>query len=208
MKIHRNVVAAVLVLAGCATQPAYEWRHPQHADRARFDTDRAQCEYEASAATGNYSPNNRGYRTDIGRAIADQIDINSRQTQIGVLCMRARGYYQAPISQAAYQAPPVARAVVVPPPPPPGSPPPPPQAQKPAGKSFDVDKVDQLQPGISTVIDATALLGKPQAEAVISNNTKLLQWIEIVGYTSSHVSILFDANGRMIRVQQKSTVGH
>lgn len=93
----RKALVLALLLTGCATQPRYEWRHP-HGDKAQFDKDYAQCSYEAAAATGSYSPNNRGYRTELGSMVADNIDKNQRHNEIGNLCMKARGYIQHAIT--------------------------------------------------------------------------------------------------------------
>ena len=75
------------------------------------------------------------------------------------------------------------------------------------GSKFDVAKVDQLQPGISTSSDAIALLGKPTSESSMQDGSKLLQWLysqgTLVGGSGAHVAILFDATGKMVRVTQK-----
>lgn len=87
----------VLLLAGCATQPRLEWRHPQHGDHAQFRNDVNQCEYEAVKASGSYAPNNRGYRTSLGQSLADQMDVSSRKDEISIACMKARGYALLPV---------------------------------------------------------------------------------------------------------------
>jgi len=205
----------LLLLAGCATQPTYEWRHSQHDDRARFDQDAAQCRYESAAATGSYSPNNRGYRTAFGRALADAIDMSSRQTDIAILCMKARGYYQAPILAASTPPPAAyAQAVATVAPPALTTAPPVEPLGVPAVKapmitrpSFDIARVDLLEPGISREADAIALLGKPNAETGTANKQRVLQWAYSTVRSAAHAAILFDGDGIMIRVTHKFSSG-
>lgn len=75
------------------------------------------------------------------------------------------------------------------------------------GHSFDLNKVKELRPGISTTQDAKILLGKPTSTSVINNDT-LLQWQYIHGTPTrgrgKHVAILFDKNGKMIRVTHQT----
>ncbi|MGE5304662.1 MAG: hypothetical protein ACM3TN_15235 [Alphaproteobacteria bacterium] len=73
------------------------------------------------------------------------------------------------------------------------------------GNKFDPDRVDELKPGISTIADATAILGPPALESVDSNGTRLLQWqythiSAFSGLSGADIGILFDDTGRMIRV--------
>lgn len=86
----------LLALSGCATQPNYQWQHP-HNNQARFDQDKARCEYEAAVAVGSYTPDTSGYRTVLVAALSEQMDINRRSGEIAVLCMKARGYTQQAI---------------------------------------------------------------------------------------------------------------
>lgn len=75
------------------------------------------------------------------------------------------------------------------------------------GKKFDIAKVDQLEPGVSTIADAVKLLGPSTAESSLANNSKLLQWQysqgSIVASSGAHVAILFDQAGRMVRITHK-----
>lgn len=75
------------------------------------------------------------------------------------------------------------------------------------GNKFDVSKVDQLQPGVSTSADAIQLLGPPTSESSFQNGTKLLQWQyaqgTLIGGSGAHVAILFDAGTKMVRVTHK-----
>lgn len=75
------------------------------------------------------------------------------------------------------------------------------------GSKFDIESVDQLKPGESSISDAKALLGPPTAESTQANGSKLLQWQysqgTLVGGNGAHAAILFDATGKMIRVTHK-----
>jgi hypothetical protein len=74
------------------------------------------------------------------------------------------------------------------------------------GHRFDPGAVAQLQPGVSTERDAIDRLGPPLADVFnYTDGSKLLQWHYVRGTpigTSSEGSaaILFDADGRMVRV--------
>lgn len=137
------LIAATLALAGCAVAPQYMWVHSQHTDEARFRQDVAECEYNAVRSTGNYTPDTRGMRTAFGAALSSAIDMRERRTEVGVACMRARGYVQRPVDHTALRvnadpAVPTQPANLVPPPyvappaPPPAAiaPPPPPIATR------------------------------------------------------------------------------
>ena len=79
------------------------------------------------------------------------------------------------------------------------------------GSKFDLSKVDQLTPGVSTMSDAIQLLGPVRAESTLQNNSKLLQWQYVqgtpVGGSGAHLAILFDASGKMVRITHKSSTG-
>jgi hypothetical protein len=73
------------------------------------------------------------------------------------------------------------------------------------GNRFDPDRVDALTPGISTIADATAILGPPAFQSSDSNGSRLLQWqytqiSAFSGLSGADIGILFDDTGRMIRV--------
>lgn len=73
------------------------------------------------------------------------------------------------------------------------------------GTKFDSAKVDTFQPGVTTINDATAALGKPYSTSDMGKSGKLLQWI----YAGSiggggHVAILFRPDGTMERITQRS----
>lgn len=79
-----------------------------------------------------------------------------------------------------------------------------------SGNKFDASKVDQLRPGISTAEEAVTLLGKPTAESNLVDGSKLLQWqymsVLVASASSDHVAILFDTNGKMIRITHRSQI--
>ena len=72
------------------------------------------------------------------------------------------------------------------------------------GTKFDSAKVDTFQPGITTVEEVTATLGKPYSMSDMGKNGKLLQWIYTDVGGSSHVGILFRPDGTMERVATRS----
>ena len=79
------------------------------------------------------------------------------------------------------------------------------------GNKFDISKVDQLQPGISTEDDAIKLFGNPTSVSTNPDNKhELLQWIysqgTLVGGNGAHLAISFDKNGKMIAVIQQTKI--
>jgi len=73
------------------------------------------------------------------------------------------------------------------------------------GNKFDPDRIDDLKRGVSTIADATAILGPPAFESPDGNGTRLLQWqytqiSAFSGLSGADIGILFDDTGRMIRV--------
>jgi outer membrane protein assembly factor BamE (lipoprotein component of BamABCDE complex) len=72
------------------------------------------------------------------------------------------------------------------------------------GNKFDISKVDQLKPGVSTIADAQSLLGAPTSKSEMADHAELLQWQyvqgTVVGGSASHTAILFDRYGKMVRV--------
>ena len=80
-----------------------------------------------------------------------------------------------------------------------------------SGHPFDSEAVAQLQPGVSTERDAIDKLGAPSAALVpfaafnYADGRKLLHWVYVhrvpIGTNSeARAAILFDADGKMIRV--------
>lgn len=68
------------------------------------------------------------------------------------------------------------------------------------GTKFDSAKIDTFQPGVTTIEEVTATLGKPYSMSDMGKNGKLLQWIYTGMGGSSHVGILFRPDGTMERV--------
>lgn len=98
----KTTLILALLLTGCATaSPPMMWKHHAHENRATFDQDIAKCRYEAVQATGSYTPDTRGYRTMLGQDLAAAMDMTKRQSDIGMLCMKARGYSMHPVDHTA-----------------------------------------------------------------------------------------------------------
>lgn len=72
------------------------------------------------------------------------------------------------------------------------------------GTKFDSTKVDTFQPGVTTIEDATAALGKPMSVSDMGKSGKLLQWIYTGIGGGAHVGILFRPDGTMERVSTRS----
>lgn len=72
------------------------------------------------------------------------------------------------------------------------------------GREFDSSKLNQLQSGTSTIMDANRLLGKPTAMSTNSDGSQVLGWhyakSSLGGAKSEVVSIIFDSSGKMVRV--------
>ena len=77
--------ALCLALAGCATAPV-RWTKPG-ATVTDFDQAKAECQYEAVKSTASMPT---GY--GLGGAIASGIEEGTRQGEVAVLCMRAKGW--------------------------------------------------------------------------------------------------------------------
>lgn len=78
------------------------------------------------------------------------------------------------------------------------------------GTTFDIERADQLKPGVSTISDATRLLGPAKYETTRGDDSKILQWQYVrgtfVGGSGAHLAILFDASGTMVRVVHRSKI--
>lgn len=76
------------------------------------------------------------------------------------------------------------------------------------GHKFDPSAVDSMRPGVTTIQDAETALGKPASSSAVVNGGTLLQWIytqgSVVGASSAHIAVLFDKNGKMVRVTYRS----
>src|SRR5437016_6247664 len=71
----------------------------------------------------------------------------------------------------------------------------------PTVNAADPHRYTELTPGVSTAADATKILGAPNSYSAMPQGQTLLQWMQFHGAHGIHLAILFDANGRMIRVQ-------
>jgi outer membrane protein assembly factor BamE (lipoprotein component of BamABCDE complex) len=76
------------------------------------------------------------------------------------------------------------------------------------GHKFDPSAVDSMRPGVTTIQDAETALGKPASSSATANGGTLQQWIysqgSMVGASSAHVAVLFDKDGKMVRVTYRS----
>lgn len=77
------------------------------------------------------------------------------------------------------------------------------------GNKFDIQNINKLTPQVSTISDATKLLGPPMAQSVLPGDAMLYQWQyaqgTLVGGSGAHVSIVFDSLGNMVKVQHMSS---
>jgi len=79
------------------------------------------------------------------------------------------------------------------------------------GNKFDPQDINLLTPQVSTISDATNLLGPPMAQSALPNGAMLYQWQyaqgTLVGGSGAHVAIIFDGEGIMVKVQHISSTG-
>jgi outer membrane protein assembly factor BamE (lipoprotein component of BamABCDE complex) len=80
------------------------------------------------------------------------------------------------------------------------------------GNRFDISKINQLQPGISTEQDAIRLFGQPVSTTTNpQNDHQLLIWSYAYGTAlatggRAKLAISFDANGKMLKIIQEAKV--
>ena len=74
------------------------------------------------------------------------------------------------------------------------------------GNKFDPKNLDLLIPEVTTIADATRLLGAPVSESAMADGSILYQWQYITAGSGAHVGILFDSEGVMVRVTHKSLI--
>ena len=76
------------------------------------------------------------------------------------------------------------------------------------GQDFDMAEVDRLQPGVTTLEQAKEKLGKPQSITNAADGRVGVVWVRsqaVMGSASSKgVAILFDKDGKMIRVVKRN----
>ncbi len=72
------------------------------------------------------------------------------------------------------------------------------------GKNFDINAIDSLAPGETTIQEAIAKLGKPVTKSKLANGETILGWNYIiaspVGAKSRFAQIKFSADGKMQQV--------
>ena len=85
-------VMGFVIIAGCSTSPK-GWEQSGVA-KSQLDADKAQCEYEAKAATASYrtTPTKKGESAALGTAIGDGIVVAEKRVELTNDCMKARGY--------------------------------------------------------------------------------------------------------------------
>ncbi|VVU52007.1 hypothetical protein [Burkholderia anthina] len=78
------------------------------------------------------------------------------------------------------------------------------------GNKFDIHDADQFIPGVTTMQQAQEKLGAPTATNATSNGGTLQQWVysqaSMFGGTSSNLAILFDKDGKMVKIANKEQV--
>lgn len=77
-------------------------------------------------------------------------------------------------------------------------------------RRIDVASIEMLKPGVTTVDDAKKSFGEPTSQTSMQQS-QLLQWIsfdqqKIVGAKGVHISLIFGADDKLIRVQSKTVV--
>jgi hypothetical protein len=76
------------------------------------------------------------------------------------------------------------------------------------GQDFSMADVDAMQPGITTFQDAVAKLGKPNSTSMSGDGRTASSWVRVTaglgGSSNKTVIIVFDKDGKMIRVAQRT----
>lgn len=73
--------------------------------------------------------------------------------------------------------------------------------------NYSPAKLGELQAGKTTLHEAKLLFGEPTSEMALPNGGTLLQWQQrkqqgVPGAPDSHLAIVFDADGRMLRIER------
>jgi outer membrane protein assembly factor BamE (lipoprotein component of BamABCDE complex) len=76
------------------------------------------------------------------------------------------------------------------------------------GEKLDMAAVDSMQPGVTTLADAKAKLGKPYSVTTNEDGTKSVIWMYthvnlVAGTKQQAVSVVFDKNDKMVKVGQR-----
>lgn len=71
--------------------------------------------------------------------------------------------------------------------------------------NYSPEKLSELEPGVTTMHDAKQVFGTPTSVMEVPGGGTLLQWQQrktgaVPGATDRHVAILFDDDGRMVRI--------
>lgn len=79
---------------------------------------------------------------------------------------------------------------------------------KTVGTEFDMNRVDEMKPGVTTLAEATELLGKPANVNYSPDGGKLAQWsfikAQYLGKSSSgRLAVVFDKDDKMVRIAQR-----
>ncbi len=79
------------------------------------------------------------------------------------------------------------------------------------GTKFDIAQADTFQPGVTTLSEAQSSLGKPMSVSTAADGTQVLRWqfvsVTPVQNTGARLDIVFDKDGKMVRVARRTTVG-
>ena len=88
MRMQVSFIALTALLSACATSPA-GWQK-SGAPMSELERDKAQCTYEAKAATASYK--SQPSKPGEAAAIGDGVVIAEKQIELTNECMKARGY--------------------------------------------------------------------------------------------------------------------
>jgi len=87
-------IGFIFLLEGCGSNQVWV---KNGITQAEFNSDKAQCEYEAASATANYNTGSTAYGIGAaaGQGFAEGITIGLKKIELQKLCMQAKGYYLA-----------------------------------------------------------------------------------------------------------------
>jgi len=80
------------------------------------------------------------------------------------------------------------------------------------GNKFNPEDVNKLTPGVSTLAEATEILGPPMSTSALPDGNMLYQWQYAQGTalgagSGAHLAIAFDQSNTMIKVTHMSSTG-
>jgi len=77
-----------------------------------------------------------------------------------------------------------------------------------SGSRFNMDDVDAMKPGVTTLTEAKEKLGKPYAVKFDAAGNQMVTWAwastSLAGASKGAASIIFDKEGKMVRINGKS----